>query len=200
MEYEVCYLIGETKEANLEKIRKEVEEVIEKNKGKLLEGEFVKKRRLAYEIKNESRGTYVAKRFVLPSRDERDEKYKGENLVGKITKEVGFNQDILRFIIVKADEIPSLKELEKSEKGAREENRDLKKELAAKKFAKEKKSLTEDKEKVFSKDKKESGTKEKVEKVVSESPKIEEKKGKKEEKSDISEDNIDEKLDEILNI
>ena len=74
MEYEICYLIGESKEAGLEKIRKDVEEIVTKYKGALLEGEFVKKRRLSYEIKGEARGTFVAKRFTLPSKDEKEEK------------------------------------------------------------------------------------------------------------------------------
>ncbi|KKP68156.1 MAG: hypothetical protein UR65_C0062G0012 [Candidatus Moranbacteria bacterium GW2011_GWE2_35_164] len=60
MEYEICYLIGESKEANLDKIRPIVEGIITKHKGTFLEGEFVRKRRLSYEIKREARGTYVA--------------------------------------------------------------------------------------------------------------------------------------------
>jgi len=241
MEYEICYLIGEAKEADLEKIRKDVEGIVTKNKGTLLDGEFVKKRRLAYEIKREARGTYVAKRFTLPEKDERDEKYLGEDFINEMTKELNFNKDLLRFIIVKADELTSFEELEESEKVASEERRggreggkrEVKKPIrnATLIVAGGESSAREEKvaapAPVKEKVKEETVIKEdssdtevgKVEEKKEEVPKTEvkEKEEKEEEKKeekkparnavptvadgdDISEDNIDEKLDEILNI
>jgi|GEM_PF-1096408 ribosomal protein S6 len=255
MEYEICYLIGESKEANLDKIRKDVEEVISKHQGVLIDGEFVKKRRLSYEIKKEARGTYVAKRFSLPSKDEIDEKYPEKDFIGEITSDLNFSQDVLRFMIVKAEEIPDLKDLEvagedkdlekegdsihskdtrvKDEKV--KEDKDVSKESQVLPNAEEKDVTKEEvvleEEKVVAKedkvaleeDKKESEVEkedvqvaedESVEaegesKVASlgteedskeEAPKKKKKKKEKKEKDEISEENIDEKLDEILNI
>jgi len=210
MEYEICYLIGETKETNLEEIRKNVEKIIIKNKGALIDGEFVKKRRLAYKIKKEARGTFVAKRFTLPSKNERDEKYPEKDFISEMTKDFNFNQDILRFIFVKADELPSLEELKEQVKEASEERRGNQRN--EKEFRKEtqvrKKIVTPAKKKMKKKASVEIKVKkEKIEKKIKVEKKIKKElpikngaKKKKELKNDISEDNIDEKLDEILNI
>lgn len=216
MEYEICYLIGEAKEADLEKIRKGVEEIITKYKGTLLEGEFVKKRRLAYEIEKEARGTYVAKRFTLPGKDERDEKYPGEDFISDMTKDLNFNQDILRFIIVKSDELLSFEELEAVDQETKREKEGFKKDAPARqerivtpkkeapaKKEEPKKEIEEAKEEAPAKKEK---VEEKTEEVKEDAPVKEEEKeedkkeNKKDKKNDISEDNIDEKLDEILNI
>lgn len=218
MEYEICYLIGETKEIDLEKIRKEVEKSIEKNEGKLIEGEFVIKRRLAYQIKNEARGTYVAKRFSLPGKDERDERKIESNLVEKITKEVKFNPNILRFIIVKTDDLLSFDELESAGKDAKDDRKGKNKDMSVRAAsadrkpaervaapvedvkkeapAKEEKSEAEEKP---AKEKSDS-VKEEPKKKKKADPSSDEASSKKEDKDDISEDNIDAKLDEILNI
>lgn len=211
MEYEICYLIGESKEANLDKIRPTVEQIIEKHKGTFLEGEFVRKRRLSYEIKREARGTYVARRFTVPSKDERDELYPDYDIMGEINKELRFNQDILRFMVVKTDDLPPLKDLENIEEknreqyAAREPKRDTRRtEIAVsdkrevkkvvKEVAKEEKPPVV-KEEVEIKEIKESEVKE-IKTELSEEPK---KKTKKKEEGILGDD-IDEKLDEILNI
>lgn len=213
MEYEICYLIGESKEADLDKIRPGVEDIIKKHKGTFLEGEFVKKRRLAYEIKNEKRGTYVARRFSIPSKDEREENFPDYDIMGEINKELRFNQDILRYMLVKTDDLPSLKELELAEEKNREDakfNRDEKRvDTRAQKVAplkvQEKKEEIVKEEKaevkeeiVAAKEEKEeiAAAVEEEEVVVEEKPK---KKSKKKEE-EILGDDIDEKLDEILNI
>jgi ribosomal protein S6 len=209
MEYEICYLIGEAKEANLEKIRKDVEKVITTHKGSLLEGEFVRKRRMAYEIKKEARGTYVAKRFTLPGKDERDEKYPGEDFIGEITKDLNFNQDLLRFIIVKADELPSLEELEELVKEAAEAKKDGRRDFNKETSHRKERTATPVKKAPVVKEEKDASSKAEVKEVKKETPTKEEKKEtpkekpkkkKEESKDDISEDNIDEKLDEILDI
>lgn len=211
MEYEICYLIGESKEADLDKIRKDVEKVIEKHKGLLIEGEFVKKRRLAYEIKNEARGTYVAKRFNLPTKDEREEKYPEKDFVVEMTKDLNFNQDVLRFIIVKADELVSFEELENLEEDNKREKEGFKKsnrvvkEVSKKEekiISPKEEDITPKEEKVEEALKEEIPAEEKIKEKAEEEIKEEksDKKEGKEDKNDISEDNIDEKLDEILNI
>lgn len=227
MEYEIFYLIGESKEANLDKIRKNVEGVIKKNQGNLNKDEFVKKRRLAYEIKKEARGTYVAKRFSLPDKDDLEENFSGVNFIGEITKELNFNPDILRFVIVKTDDVPELSVLKKKEADMKKEidtnngKRDFNNRgLANRKFVKKdetKKSKSEtnvEEKKV--EDKKEENKSEKKESVATKKETVKnkkenlkkekeivEKKKKKVVQKDtnkVSEKSIDDKLDEILNI
>lgn len=219
MEYEVCYLIGESKEANLETIRPGVEKIIEKHKGVFSEGEFVRKRRLAYVIKGEARGTYVARRFTIPTRDERDEMELDYDIMGEINKELRFNQDILRYMVVKTDDLPPLKDLELIEEkprgqfaprdSRREESKpmekkvyktqEVKKEVAAKKEVEAPVVVAAPVQAVA----------EKVEEVkeVEEVKAVEEvkevkspKKKTKKKDDEILGDDIDEKLDEILNI
>ncbi|HFC76890.1 MAG TPA: 30S ribosomal protein S6 [Candidatus Moranbacteria bacterium] len=226
MEYEICYLIGESKESNLDKIREAVEAIIKKHQGKIGKEEFVKKRRLSYEIKKEARGTYVAKRFSLPNKDEREEKFSGIDFIGEITKELNFDENVLRFVIVKADDVPALSEIIKKEEAsrnkveARGENEFTKKMPAKKTFVKKdvpKEKETEKKTVIKKAEKKDvekkedrSVIKKEVKKSKKEEPKKEKKveskkivKSKKETDKDtdkISEKNIDDKLDEILNI
>lgn len=211
MEYEICYLIGESKESNLDKIRPTVEQIIEKHKGTFLEGEFVRKRRLAYDIKKEARGTYVARRFTIPSKDERDELFPDYDIMGEINKELRFNQDVLRFMVVKTDDLPPLKDLENIEERNKEQflSREPKREfrkiekvdsrpVIKEKVAEVKKEVSapvqiEEKKEI---EVKESEVKEIKAELSQEKPK---KKAKKKE-DDILGDDIDEKLDEILNI
>lgn len=218
MEYEICYLIGESKEANLDKIRPAIEGIIEKHKGTFLEGEFVKKRRLAYEIKREARGTYVARRFTIPSKDERDELFPDYDIMGEINKELRYNQDILRFMVVKTDDLPPLKDLEVADDKYRNQQsvaKEFKSEQKMRKFEKPKVEPKKEEVKIVEKneikEEVEVKPKEKVEEVRTEDVKeakeaaVEEKPKKKtkkkEDKEDISlGDDIDQKLDEILNI
>lgn len=212
MEYEICYLIGESKEADLDKIRPEIEGIIEKHKGTFLEGEFVRKRRMAYEIKGEKRGTYVARRFTIPSKDEREELFPEYDIMGEINKELRFNQSILRYMVVKTDDLPPLKNLDvveekgKAEVKTKEEKREEPK-ASVKEVKREEKKV--EKEEIAPKAKKETPqveevkeeeakVKEIVEEVKEEKPK--KKRAKKDKEEGILGDDIDEKLDEILNI
>ena len=223
MEYEICYLIGESKESNLETIKAAVEKIIATHKGTWLEGEFIKKRRMAYKIKGEARGTYVARRFTVPSRDERDEMENDYDIMGEINKELRFNQDLLRFMIVKTDDLPSLQDLiNAEEKNAKAFSKDRKfvkedtsrkaeeKKPEAKKEVKEESPKAEEVKEEKVEEKKES--KEEVKEEKKEEKKVEKKpakkkeakkEDKKKEKEDdelMSDSDIDEKLDEILNI
>lgn len=228
MEYEICYLIGESKEANIDKIRPIIEQIIEKHKGTFLEGEFVRKRRLSYEIKGEARGTYVARRFTVPSRDERDEMESDYDIMGEINKELRFNQEILRYMLVKTDDLPPLKDLENIEEKnkeqylARETKRDVKKVVApvvAKREVKEavkeaKEEVREDKKEAVEKEVKKEDVKEEAKKeakveevkeaevkeIKAELSQEKPKKKTKKKEEGILGDDIDEKLDEILNI
>ncbi|MEF3692366.1 MAG: 30S ribosomal protein S6 [Candidatus Moraniibacteriota bacterium] len=218
MEYEICYLIGESKEADLEKIRPEIEGIITKHKGVFSEGEFLRKRRMAYEIKGEKRGTYVARRFTIPSKDEREELYPDYDIMGEINKELRFNQNLLRYILIKTDDLPPLKDLELSEERVTEEKREFRKEEKPKvekitEKVEEKKAevVTVEKEEVKEeqveeveevKEEKAEKKEEKIEEAAPKEKKAEPKKkvAKKKEAENILGDDIDEKLDEILNI
>ncbi|MDH4330935.1 MAG: 30S ribosomal protein S6, partial [Candidatus Moranbacteria bacterium] len=109
MEYEICYLIGESKETELDSIKKGVEEIITHEGGVLLDSEFLEKRKMAYEIKKEIRGTYIAKRFTVVDKDEREEdQYPEKDIISEITTKMNLNNDVLRFIVIKADDLPEL--------------------------------------------------------------------------------------------
>lgn len=223
MEYEICYLIGESKEADLDKIRPNIEKIIEKHKGTFLEGEFVRKRRLSYDIKGEKRGTYVARRFTVPSKDERDELFPDYDIMGEINKELRFNQEILRYMVVKTDDLPPLKDLEiidersaaqaRGRDDRRGETRTEPLKITPPKVQEVKteevkvvEKVVEKKEEVAPEPKKEIEEK-KAEVVVEEVKEVAEvkeekpkKKTKKKEEKILDDDDIDGKLDEILNI
>lgn len=122
MEYEICYLVGESKEGELEKIKEGVNKIIAQEGANVLEPEKVEKRKLAYKVKKEIRGTYVAKRFVI----EKDKDSSGEkNEIENITRKLNLENNVLRFIIVKADEVPALikEEAKEIEKPAKKETK-----------------------------------------------------------------------------
>lgn len=102
MEYEILYLIGESKKAQLEGIKKGVEDAIVASGGEVQEGEFVDERRMEYSIKGESRGIYIAKRFTV--------KEGAGDIPAEVTKTISFNKNILRFMVVRAEGLPTLEE------------------------------------------------------------------------------------------
>ncbi len=97
MQYELFYLVGGSKEAELEKIKAEVEDIVIKNDGKFSEKETLDKRRMAYAIKHDTHGIYVARRFEIEPEK-----------ISEITKKLNLNLNVLRFIISRADELPEL--------------------------------------------------------------------------------------------
>lgn len=101
-EYELLYLVGEKKKLELDVIRKEVESIVEKHGGEVLAGEFVDERKMEYPIRKERRGVYIARRFQVKS--------EGEDVPGAIGKDLNFLADVLRFIIVRAEGLPTLEE------------------------------------------------------------------------------------------
>lgn len=104
MEYEICYLVGESNEAHLEKIKEEVKNIIFQEEGKFLPEEKIEKRKMAYKVKKEIRGIYIAQRFEI----EKNEEGKNEKAIENITKKLNLKNEVLRFMIVKADELPPL--------------------------------------------------------------------------------------------
>ena len=183
MEYEICYLIGESKEAETEKIKEKIKKIIAGEGGSFSDFNFTDKRKMAYEIKGETRGIYIANRFKISKGDDiRKPEAKLKSAIKRITEKLYLEKDILRFIIVKADSVPSLKDKGEAKSGYAGSGGARKKE---KEREKENSEIKKDGVKRFEKprDKKP---------IKKEPPK---KTAKKEKMGD-----IDKKLEEILNI
>lgn len=173
MEYEICYLIGESREADTEKIKKDIEEAVTSKEGSFSGIEFVDKRKMAYAIKKEIRGTYFARRFELSDKGVKEESESSlkKNSLASITKKLNLNQNILRFTIVKTDTLPPLKTREDMEKDMEKSRTNEINERKTNRF--KNKKIAPQKSPVVKKEK---------------------------EKKAEGQDDIDKKLDEILNI
>lgn len=111
MQYELFYLVGERQEANLEAIKENVKSILVSHQAKLLEPELSEKRKLSYEIKHQKKGVYVTRRFELPEVDEVSDKK--ESFIEEMTKKLNLTNEVLRFMIVKTDDLPELDSKEK---------------------------------------------------------------------------------------
>lgn len=174
MQYELFYLVGSSKEGDLDKIKKEVAEIVTQEGGAFEEKQTEEKRKLSYEVKHESHGIYIAQRFELEDLEK----------IQEINRKMNLYNGILRFIITKADELPEL--LSKDERKAKAASINEKQQKSAeKKIARENSSTNKVKEVKKIKEIKED-----------ESPK---ESSTEEIKKEVNED-IDKKLEEILNI
>jgi len=192
MKYELCYLVGETKEQELPRIKEEVAEIVSKEGGKWLEPQIEEKRKMAYKVGKEIRGIYVSQQFEIIK--EETEEGEVKNPMESINQKMNLYHDVLRFILINADELPELKIREGKPafaKSSGNERRDYKKTTYAKKtepiFVKKEEKKT-DLAKATMVEEKVAPAVEVKEEVVSQ--KIEKEKDK----------SIDEKIDEILNI
>ena len=159
MRYELFYLVGASKEAELPKIKSDVSGIVAAQGGVIEEKETLEKRRLSYEIKHENQGIYIAQRFEM-------EKEKIKDMLAKLNLYTG----VLRFTVSRADELPELKTKEEriAEAQAAPREREV---VEAKKEKKEKEAEPKEAEP------KEAG-----------------------EKKPESQEDMDKKLEEILNI
>ncbi len=173
MRYELFYLIGVSKELELAKIKQEVDEIITEHSGVFEEKITEEKRKMAYKIKKDTHGIYIAKRFSL----------KNTAHINEIIKKLNLYPGILRFIISDASTLPELKT--KEERIEQEEKRN-----ASEAMQKEKQELIE-KEKIAQKDR--------MVPAKKESSKKKDTKEEIEEKKETAQD-LDKKLEEILNI
>ncbi len=133
-EYELFYLVGETKEPELPKIKETVEKLLIAEGATFLDGETIDKRKLAYSIKKEVRGTYIARRFTVPQEEDAlaSELAKRSSEIGfvaSVTKKLNLSKDVLRFLILRADDLPALAKIDRTEKpkvavGGRRDGRD----------------------------------------------------------------------------
>jgi small subunit ribosomal protein S6 len=99
MKYELFYLVAGSRETELETIKAATEEIITHEGGAFEEKEVVERRKLAYEIKHETHGFYVARRFEINETEK----------IQNITRKLNLHTGILRSIISKASELPELK-------------------------------------------------------------------------------------------
>lgn len=118
IEYELFFLVGESQEGEKEAISARVAKLIEAEGGVFLEPITEEKRKLAYEIKGETRGTFIARRFTLPGIDELAEERGPEEVhpLDKMNRALQLDKGVLRFILVRADNLPELKPIERVEK------------------------------------------------------------------------------------
>lgn len=114
MQYELFYLVGQNNEEKMGEIKTEIEKILSDESAKIHQIEVINKRKLSYEIKHQIRGTYVARRFDLPENDywAEEPESKGNDSLQRITAKINLMPNVLRFIIVKADELPELKQKE----------------------------------------------------------------------------------------
>lgn len=248
MIYEINFLVLQSKTAELEKIRKSTKKFIESFGAKVVEEKEYLKRKLAYEIQHENYGFFTVLRF----------EFKGKTNLDELKSKLNQRTEVARYIIVQADNLPSLKEQdvkaqekiqtdrksiksedvekalkeqkkteskveeEKKEKAAPVvEKKEKKVEKPAEKKTEEKEAPKTEKEDKPKKEKAPKAEKEKKPKKPQEKPeekakeekpaekkeeKIEEPKEKKEKtdepkekKEKVSLDELDKKLDEILN-
>ncbi len=124
VEYELLYLVGESKSADLSRIREAIERIVTENGGTFLPPMTEEKRKLAYSIGKETHGTYVARRFTLPDKDECDAlgKETETHPLLSINRALQLSGDVLRSLVLRADDLPELKPIEREER-PRPENR-----------------------------------------------------------------------------
>jgi ribosomal protein S6 len=110
MQYELFYLVGQHQEPNLETIQTGVSAMLVAEGAKLLEPELTEKRKLSYEIKHQNKGTYVTRRFELEDIDFWADEKNGEKEFGisAINNKLNLTNDVLRFLIVKTEDLPEL--------------------------------------------------------------------------------------------
>ncbi len=189
MKYELCYLVGESKEQELSKIKEEISAIISKEGGKWSEPQIEERRKMAYKVGKEVRGIYVAQQFEIIKDDEKENEEKN-NPLDIMNKKLNLHNDILRFIIVKAEDVPELKVREGKPVFAKDSGNERENYKKPSYF---KKTEIAPKEKI--KARKEEAT------LVPKAEVKEEKTEKKiTEKKTEDKKSIDEKIDEILNI
>jgi ribosomal protein S6 len=110
MQYELFYLVGERQEANLNAIKEGVNAILALENASMIEEELSEKRKLAYEIKHQNKGTYITRRFELPEIDfwANEKNADMEFGIAAITNKLNLNNDVLRFLIVKTEDLPAL--------------------------------------------------------------------------------------------
>lgn len=119
-EYELFYLVGESKEPMLDTVRTEVEAICREEGAEFLAPETQDKRKLAYEVEGETRGIYITRRFTLPDKSELSavefeaEMAKGDAIT-RLNRKFSLSKNVLRVLILRADNLPELRPIERTE-------------------------------------------------------------------------------------
>ena len=181
MNYEINFLILQSKTEGLAEIRQKIKKIIEEKNGKITDELIYEKRKLSYEINHEGYGFFTVYRFDI-EKDEED-----NDSIKLLKNDLNLASEIARYIIVRSDELPALHEKKEERKeNSKEINKDKKDgNIEVKKVATQKISS------------KEEISKEDLERELK---KKDEKPKKKDKTDDASLNDLDKKLDEILNI
>lgn len=111
MQYELFYLVGESKKSELPRIQEEIKKTVAEAGGVFVDPQITKERKMSYQVKKDIRGIYIAQRFNVADKD-------AENFnpaaISNLNKKLNLNPDILRFLMLNAAELPELKEKEAS--------------------------------------------------------------------------------------
>ena len=127
MEYELMFLIAESKKPELNTITSDIRAIVEGAGGTYTDAALEFDRKLAYKIKHNWRGTYCVQRFTLPDADARDEDSTASGAIAKMTRQLNLNKNLLRYIIINAAELPPLADFAKQfDKSQREGKKQLK--------------------------------------------------------------------------
>lgn len=182
MQYELCYLVGESKDQDLPKIKEEIKNIVLEEGGQWLPLVVEEKRKLAYKVEKNSRGIYITQRFeIIESETDESDSQEKKNVISEISKKINLYPDVARFILIKADDLPELKAKEAVEMIRSDGKKPM--------YIKKEKHIFP---RVVVK-------KAKLPEVAPVEEKIEDK-AVADEAEKIKEKNIDEKIDEILNI
>jgi small subunit ribosomal protein S6 len=193
MEYEINFLVLQSHTETVDKLRDKVKSLIKEHEGTTTDELVYKKRRLAYEIKHEMYGFFTVLRFTLENNSD----------ILDLKRELNLVQDIIRYVIVRADALPKLSQeiltMETREKSTIKQE-DVEKMIA--KSAQDKESKREVKQ---IKEEKKEERKEEIKETPKETTKKEEEKKEDKKEGKDSDDkssleDLDKKLDEILSI
>lgn len=98
MEYELLFFTSVSNEDRVDTIKKDLTEILENLGGKLLGGfTDIGKRKLAYPIRRDTHAFYSWARFTLDD--------ESRNNIPEINKRISLNDEVIRHLIVRADEI-----------------------------------------------------------------------------------------------
>ncbi len=229
MNYEINFLILQSQTEKVDKIKQQVKKLIESKGGKITDELSYKKRKLAYEIKHEQYGFYTVYRFDLESGEVLKELTKELNLLSEVARHIIVKSDELPALQKEIGKDTMAEQEKKSKENAAsakatgkkvldEITKETKKQTAPTATIKnttktetsantkeEKKNVKKEAPKVEKEEKtgsKEQETKEETKENKKEDKKEEEKTTtkKKEKKDEISIEDLDKKLDEILDI
>lgn len=184
MQYELLFLVGHDKEAELATIEKNVEGFIAEIGGEIKSSRWESKRHLAYPIKHQERGVYIARRFELPEYDmwAKDAQPQEIDRITKLSRTLRLFRDVLRFTIVRSDDLEDLEKFS----NRKEEERKSHKQAVIEKEIKAKRAATP------------RPTERKTPSVAPEAPVVQSVQ-QEAPKKEVSVAEINEKLDEILN-